>query len=119
MDVNRQLVEGYLDAACKRVVLDGYLDGREDREGCEPGEERCEGCGIEAEAEDENTETINDIAASRSRSPPPPPSTNYRLVIHHQEPTELSLSPPVPRWSPGINKKWANRKKRCGRCESG
>ena len=68
--VNRQLMERYLDAAYKRVVLDRYLDSRKDREGCESGEERCEGCGIEAEAEDKNIETINNITASRSRSPP-------------------------------------------------
>ena len=70
IDINRQLVERYLDAACKRVVLDRYLDSRKDREGCESGEERCKGCGIEVEAEDENIETINNITASRSRLPP-------------------------------------------------
>jgi hypothetical protein len=26
---------------CRRRVLDAYLDGREGREGCEDGEERC------------------------------------------------------------------------------
>ena len=88
--VNRQLVERYLDAACKRVVLDGYLDGRKDREGCESGEERCEGCGIEAEAEDENTETIDDIAASRSRSPP---TTVHQLPVGHPLPRANRIIP--------------------------
>ena len=78
--MNRQLVERYLDTACKRVVLDRYLDSRKDRERCESGEERCEGCGIEAEAEDKNTETIDNIAASRSRLPP---TTVYQLPVSY------------------------------------
>jgi hypothetical protein len=32
------------EAWCQRVVLDEYLDGREDRTGCEEGEEKCDGC---------------------------------------------------------------------------
>lgn len=40
----RALVERYMNAACQRVVLDAYLDGRQDRQGCEEGEDRCEGC---------------------------------------------------------------------------
>ncbi len=31
-------------ASCRRVVLDEYLDGREDRRGCEEGEEKCDVC---------------------------------------------------------------------------
>ena len=88
--VNRQLVERYLDAAYKRVVLDRYLDSRKDREGCESGEERCEGCGIEAEAEDENTETINDITASRSRSPP---TTVHQLPVSYPSPRANRIIP--------------------------
>jgi superfamily II DNA helicase RecQ len=47
----RKLVRRYMEGdggageRCRRVVLDGYLDGREDRRGCEEGEERCDGCG--------------------------------------------------------------------------
>ena len=63
-------MERYLDTAYKRVILDRYLDSRKDREGCESGEERCEGCGIEVEAEDKNIETINNIIVSRSRLSP-------------------------------------------------
>ena len=51
-DVQRRLVEGYLQARCKRVVLDGYLDRREDREGCAEGEEQCEGCRMDREGGD-------------------------------------------------------------------
>ena len=62
------------------MVLDRYLDSRKDRERCESGEERCEGCGIEVEAEDENIETINNIAVSRSRLPP---TTVHQLPISY------------------------------------
>ena len=88
--VNRQLVERYLDAVYKRVVLDGYLDSRKDREGCESGEERCEGYGIEVEAEDKNIETINNIAVSRSRSPP---TTVYQLPVSHPLPRANRIIP--------------------------
>ena len=88
--INRQLVERYLDAVYKRVVLDRYLDSRKDREGCESGEERCEGCGIEVEAEDKNIETINNITASRSRSPP---TTVYQLPVGHLLPRANRIIP--------------------------
>ncbi|KAK3066814.1 hypothetical protein LTS18_001482 [Coniosporium uncinatum] len=44
------LVERYLWGeegveGCRRVVLDGHLDGREDRGGCEEGEGKCDVCG--------------------------------------------------------------------------
>ncbi|KAK3059491.1 hypothetical protein LTS18_010745 [Coniosporium uncinatum] len=44
------LVERYLWGeegveGCRRVVLDGHLDGREDGGGCEEGEEKCDVCG--------------------------------------------------------------------------
>jgi hypothetical protein len=29
---------------CRRVVLDGYIDGQFDRRGCEGGEQRCDVC---------------------------------------------------------------------------
>ena len=46
----RQLVRRYVREedgirTCRRVVLDGYLDGRDDRVGCEEGEESCDVCG--------------------------------------------------------------------------
>jgi superfamily II DNA helicase RecQ len=42
---------------CRRVVLDGYLDGREDRDGCEEGEEVCDVCGgVEVEEEEGDKE---------------------------------------------------------------
>ncbi|KAK3065215.1 hypothetical protein LTS18_006001 [Coniosporium uncinatum] len=47
-----RLVERYLRGEvekervmCRRVVLDEYLDGREEREGCDAGEEKCDVCG--------------------------------------------------------------------------
>ncbi len=64
-DVQQRLVKEYLQAPCKRVVLDRYLDGRQDREGCEEGEERCKGCGIDKGEEDiereEDVEREEDI----------------------------------------------------------
>lgn len=36
--------EDETEASCRRVVLDEYLDGREDRRGCEEGEEKCDVC---------------------------------------------------------------------------
>ncbi|KAL8685459.1 MAG: hypothetical protein Q9218_007746, partial [Villophora microphyllina] len=41
----RAVVKEFLGGGCQRVVMDGYLDGRRDRSGCEDGEERCQGCG--------------------------------------------------------------------------
>ena len=45
----QQLVQLYVEGEecttrCRRRVLDAYLDGREGREGCEEGEERCDVC---------------------------------------------------------------------------
>ncbi|TKA22027.1 hypothetical protein B0A49_14051, partial [Cryomyces minteri] len=50
MEKERQLVQRYVRGengigTCRRVVLDGYLDGRDDRVGCEDGEELCDICG--------------------------------------------------------------------------
>jgi len=56
------LVERYLRGEdgrgiCRRVVLDEYLDGRRDREGCGEGEEKCDVCrGREGEGEEEGEE---------------------------------------------------------------
>jgi hypothetical protein len=45
---------------CRRVVLDRYLDGREDRNGCEEGEELCDVCGgVEEDIEGEDSEEID------------------------------------------------------------
>ena len=46
----RRLVGWYMEGEdgvqrCRRAVLDGYLDGREDRNGCEDGEALCDVCG--------------------------------------------------------------------------
>ncbi|KAL8991046.1 MAG: hypothetical protein Q9169_007961 [Polycauliona sp. 2 TL-2023] len=102
MDAQRQLVERYLDARCKRVVLDEYLDGRVDREGCEAGEEMCEGCSVGTENEEEGRRLIEEISAGRSHTPSPmeppevghpsprapgvvPISTGASIVARHQE----------------------------------
>ena len=69
MDNDRQLMERYLGAPCKRVVLDAFLDGRQDRVRCEVGEEWCEGCsGAIDEGEDMST-TNKDIPRRRSPTP--------------------------------------------------
>ncbi len=58
----RGLVEKYIQGSdgfrtCRRVVLDGYLDRREGRVGCEDGEELCDICGgIEEEVEEDIVE---------------------------------------------------------------
>jgi len=41
---------------CRRVMLDGYLDGRKDRIRCEEGEELCDVCGRGEGSEDEEME---------------------------------------------------------------
>jgi superfamily II DNA/RNA helicase len=48
-EAEQQLVRLYVEGEesttrCRRRVLDAYLDGREGREGCEEGEERCDVC---------------------------------------------------------------------------
>jgi superfamily II DNA helicase RecQ len=43
-----------ITVGCRRRVLDGYLDGRKDREGCEEGEERCDICRVGDEEMDED-----------------------------------------------------------------
>ena len=52
------LVRRYLDGlGCRRIMLDGFLDGVEGCMGCREGEEGCNGCRIEATlGEDELTE---------------------------------------------------------------
>jgi RecQ family ATP-dependent DNA helicase len=59
-EVEQQLVRAYVEgtdetATCRRVVLDGYLDRREEeRVVCEEGEEKCDVCrGADGEEEDE------------------------------------------------------------------
>ncbi|KAI8930521.1 hypothetical protein NX059_012133 [Plenodomus lindquistii] len=65
-EVEQQLIQAYVEgidgqAMCRRVVLDGYLDGRgEERVGCEAGEEKCDVCrragGEESEESEESEE---------------------------------------------------------------
>ena len=94
-DMNRQLVEQYLDARCKRVVLDRYLDGRNDRGGCEAGEEGCEGCRGEKENAEEETRLVDDIPAHRSHTP----IHEHPPVIGHVTPRAQRIIPISPRTS--------------------
>ncbi|KAI4192534.1 MAG: hypothetical protein LQ350_008631, partial [Teloschistes chrysophthalmus] len=72
MDIHGQLMEIYLDARCKRMVLDHYLDGRDDRSCCEAGEEACEGCRrAEEMGEDDQRLVEEEEPAARSSTPPP------------------------------------------------
>lgn len=43
-------------AICRRVMLDGYLDGRKDQIRCEEGEELCNVCGRGEGSKDEEME---------------------------------------------------------------
>lgn len=43
VDNSIRLVERLLQTWCKRVILDGFMDGRDDRDGCEERVEKCEG----------------------------------------------------------------------------
>jgi superfamily II DNA helicase RecQ len=59
-EVEQQLVRAYVEgtdetATCRRVVLDGYLDRREEeRVVCKEGEEKCDVCrGADSKEEDE------------------------------------------------------------------
>jgi superfamily II DNA/RNA helicase len=59
-EVEQQLVRAYVEGmdetvTCRRAVLDGYLDRREEeRVGCEEGEEKCDVCrGADSEEEEE------------------------------------------------------------------
>ncbi|KAL8798594.1 MAG: hypothetical protein Q9200_007740 [Gallowayella weberi] len=92
VDVNRQLVERYLDARCKRVVLDHYLDGRTDRECCEVGEEACEGCEDAEKSGGEDTTLGENDAVYRSRTP---------VSIH--EPVSGHISPRAERVVPVVS----------------
>ena len=103
VDRHRQLVEEYLDARCRRVVLDEYLDGRKDRDGCEAGEETCEGCDEGAEDLGEGEVTlVEDDLEGRSCTPPRgqepvrehatpraervvPVSLTSRIIARHQQ----------------------------------
>lgn len=66
------LIELYLrgidgERACRRAVVDAYIDGRLDREGCEEGEERCDVCrGVEEVVEMEGE--IGEVAETGSRA---------------------------------------------------
>lgn len=44
-DMEVEMAQYLQTKACRRAVLDSVMDGREDREGCEEGEERCDLCG--------------------------------------------------------------------------
>jgi hypothetical protein len=51
--VDQAMVQRYIDAGCRRVELDGYLDGMVDghvRHQCEAGENTCDGCQPDWEA---------------------------------------------------------------------
>jgi hypothetical protein len=37
-------IEDYINAQCRQVVIDRVMDGRQDRTGCEEGEEACDKC---------------------------------------------------------------------------
>lgn len=62
IEAEKQLVRLYIEGdsrviRCRRRVLDEYLDGRESREGCEEGEERCDVCrGLDEEIEEDDSE---------------------------------------------------------------
>jgi hypothetical protein len=70
-EAEQRLVQLYVEgdgtaARCRRRVLDEYLDGREGREGCEQGEEKCDVCrGPEEEIEGEE-EGEEDRGGARS-----------------------------------------------------
>jgi RecQ family ATP-dependent DNA helicase len=49
---NVELVERLLGAGCKRVILDRFMDGRENRVSCEEGEEKCQSCEEETRNEE-------------------------------------------------------------------
>ena len=98
IDRNRVLVERYLDAACKRVVLDKYLDRREDQDGCETGEEACDGCdggaaaavavdGQKEEAEEVEEEVGYNIVISTGDGPVPSAVTHTLTPSHDAPPT--------------------------------
>ena len=55
----RMLVERYLAAGYKRVVLDEYLDGRIDRERYKEGEEEYEGCRVSKGGKGSNIEQVS------------------------------------------------------------
>ncbi|KAJ0118543.1 hypothetical protein HZ326_31866, partial [Fusarium oxysporum f. sp. albedinis] len=48
---------------CRRVVLDSVMDGRNDREGCEEGEELCDVC--QCRVHEENSENEGDMVEDR------------------------------------------------------
>ena len=77
----RRLMEEFMGSGCKRLVLDRYLDGRENRSGCEDGEEKCEGCLEVGEVmfNEDNGATFNeqdiDIVGSQ------PPGSDIRSTV--------------------------------------
>ncbi|KAL8626673.1 hypothetical protein Q9189_007623 [Teloschistes chrysophthalmus] len=89
VDAHGQLMERYLDARYKRVVLDRYLDGRDDRTGCEAGEEACGECEAAAGVPEEETRLVEEEPVSRSGTPPQP----VEPVIGHVSPRAERVVP--------------------------
>ena len=92
------LVERYLDAACKRVVLDEYLDRREDQDGCKAGEEVYDGYnreivaavavdGREEEVEEVKKKVEYSIVISTGNSPISSAVTHTLTPSHDAPPT--------------------------------
>jgi superfamily II DNA helicase RecQ len=120
----QRLVGWYMDGeegseTCRRVGLDRYLDGREDRVGCEEGEEACDVCGgADKEAgeetdEEADRETDEEVSAEmhcefrqqeRQRQGP---WKNF-VQARQQEFTEVE-------WLRQQLQRWAGR---CGICEA-
>jgi superfamily II DNA helicase RecQ len=48
-----QLVAGFTGRQCRRIAMDGFLDGREDRAACEDGEEPCDVCEMDRKRQEE------------------------------------------------------------------
>lgn len=55
-------VKSYRDHPCKRVILDQYLDGREDRTDCETEEEACERCERKNADSEEDAEAMGNMS---------------------------------------------------------
>jgi RecQ family ATP-dependent DNA helicase len=71
IELNVMLVQKLLRAGCKRVVLDKFFDGREDRVACEKEEEKCQNCEIK-----------------RPELQAPPKSMHENSIIHLSEEEE-------------------------------
>ncbi|EXJ76824.1 hypothetical protein A1O3_10531, partial [Capronia epimyces CBS 606.96] len=53
-EVARRQVWDFMEARCQREVMDGFMDGNVQREGCGSDEEACQGCCREGEFEESN-----------------------------------------------------------------